>query len=67
MENIKVAELSSSHAHRVARDYVHNFYTTDKTQSLTIHMAPGGGFVIKIIKQPTVNLDADIDITDDVK
>ncbi len=54
-------------AHRVARDYVHNFYTTDKTQSLTIHMAPGGGFVIKIIKQPKVNLDADIDITDDVK
>ena len=54
-------------AERVARDYVHNFYTTDKTQSLTVRMAPGGGFVIKIIKQPKVVIDTDIDISDDVK
>ena len=44
----------------------HAFTSTDKTQSLTIHMAPGGGFVIKIIKQPKVVIESEIDITDDV-
>lgn len=53
-------------AHRAAKDYTHAFTSTDKTQSLTIHMAPGGGFVIKIIKQPKVVIESEIDITDDV-
>lgn len=47
-------------ADRLARDYVHTFTTTAETPSQTIHMAPGGGFIARILRKPKAVQEASL-------
>ena len=46
----------------VARDFVHRFTDTRTSRDLPVRMMPGGGFVVRIIPNPKVGMDVNIDL-----
>lgn len=45
----------------LAKDFSHRFTDTRKTRELPVRMAPGGGFVVRIIPNPNSGMDFSID------
>ena len=45
----------------VAQDYVHRFTDTRTVRELPLRMMPGGGFVVRIIPNPKVGMDVNLD------
>ena len=58
---IEVME-DGQNAEFLAKDFAHSFYNTKDVRDLPIRMAPGGGFVVRIIPAPKVGMEINLDI-----